>query len=78
VRAAKAYALTWGRKYVLPQDLKEIAHTVLAHRLALVDDYGSYDERAVLAAILAQVPVPKPHPNQGRAGGAAEQDGEAV
>jgi MoxR-like ATPase len=63
VRAAKAYALTGGRQYVLPQDLKEIAHAVLTHRLALTDDYGSYDEQTVLTRILAEVAVPQPRPS---------------
>ncbi len=33
--AAKAHAFLQGRGYVIPQDIKELAHDVLRHRLLL-------------------------------------------
>ena len=35
IRAAKANAMINGRGYVIPEDIKEIAHEVLRHRLIL-------------------------------------------
>ena len=35
IRAAKANAMVNGRGYVIPEDIKEIAHEVLRHRLIL-------------------------------------------
>jgi MoxR-like ATPase len=38
VQAAKAHALVGGRTYVVPEDLRSVAPSVLAHRLVLVAD----------------------------------------
>lgn len=59
-RCAQALALLRGRDYVLPEDVKELAPAVLAHRLVLRPEVrlsaGKTD--AVLEEILAAVPVP--------------------
>jgi MoxR-like ATPase len=61
VRAAKALAVLRGRDYVVPQDLKELAERVLAHRIILSSDARVHGltEGAVLAKLLATVPVPR-------------------
>jgi MoxR-like ATPase len=38
VQAAKAHALVAGRSYVVPEDMRTVAPSVLAHRLVLVAD----------------------------------------
>jgi MoxR-like ATPase len=38
VNAAKAHALVHGRSYVVPEDIRAVAPTVLAHRLVLIAD----------------------------------------
>lgn len=60
VLAAKANALFYGRGYVIPDDIKEIAHEVLRHRIIL-----SYEAEAesitsddVIDEILNKVKVP--------------------
>jgi MoxR-like ATPase len=57
---ARAMAFLNGRGYVTPQDVKDVAHDVLRHRVIL-----SYEAEAeqktpedVIATILSQVPVP--------------------
>ena len=35
IQCAKVLALMSGRAYVLPEDIKEIAHDVMRHRLVL-------------------------------------------
>ncbi len=57
---AKAKAFLDGRGYATPQDVKDVAHRVLRHRIGL-----SYEAEAegrtqddVVAAVLAHVPVP--------------------
>jgi MoxR-like ATPase len=61
ILAGRALALVRGREYALPQDLQEIAHDVLRHRLVLsyeaLGDGVSPD--AVIDRILAAVPVPE-------------------
>lgn len=59
-QASKAHALLAGRYFVTPQDLKDIAHAVLRHRLRL-----SYEAEAenlttddVITRILESLPVP--------------------
>jgi MoxR-like ATPase len=60
LRAAKALALLEGRGYVLPEDVKALAGSVLPHRLILTPDArarGSRAEEVVLSALDA-VAVP--------------------
>ena len=58
--AAKAAAFLHGRGYVVPQDVKDLAHDVLRHRILL-----SYEAEAeeitseeIIGAILDRIPVP--------------------
>ena len=58
--AAKAAAFLHGRGYVVPQDVKDLAHDVLRHRILL-----SYEAEAeeitseeIVGAILDRIPVP--------------------
>ena len=58
--AAKAAAFLQGRGYVVPQDVKDLAHDVLRHRILL-----SYEAEAeeitseeIVGVILDRVPVP--------------------
>lgn len=58
--AARANALLRGRDYATPQDVKEVAHDVLRHRLLLT--YEAEAENltpdCVIDRLLAEVPVP--------------------
>ncbi|MEU7527661.1 MoxR family ATPase [Saccharothrix sp. NPDC042600] len=38
IRAAQALAATYGRDYVVPDDVKDVAHPVMCHRLVLTPD----------------------------------------
>ena len=58
--AAKALAFMRQRSYVSPQDVKDLAHDILRHRILL-----SYEAEAanitsdnIITGILAKVPVP--------------------
>lgn len=59
-KAAQALAGLRGRRYVIPEDLKELAGPVLAHRLVLKPEarMRGLDARQVVAQVLARVPVP--------------------
>ena len=59
-KAAKATAFLAGRDYVLPDDVRTMAESVLAHRLILSPKGKSRhgDSRSVVAGILNAVPVP--------------------
>ena len=59
-RAARALAASFGRNYVMPDDVKRVLPAVLEHRLMLAPDaqlrgVSAYD---VVRSILASVPVP--------------------
>ena len=60
ILAGRALALVRGREYVLPQDVREIAHDVLRHRMVLsyeaLGDNVSPDD--ILDRILAVIPMP--------------------
>jgi MoxR-like ATPase len=58
--ASRAYATLVGRDYVTPDDIKRIAHPVLAHRLVLTPDamVNNVEKSQVVDAVLESVPVP--------------------
>jgi len=58
-RAARAFALIRGRDYVVPEDLKELAVPVLAHRIIPAHSVNQQASgRAVLEELLHTVPLP--------------------
>ena len=59
-RAARALAASIGRSYVVPDDVKLLAPSVLEHRLMLSSEAITRGVSAadVLASILESVPVP--------------------
>jgi MoxR-like ATPase len=65
MRAAQALAALRGRDYVLPDDVKQLAVPVLAHRLVLNEEERLRGKTAeeFLEAILRQAPVPAPRPD---------------
>ncbi|WP_374202768.1 AAA family ATPase [Amycolatopsis sp. GM8] len=60
VRAAQAVAATHGRAFVTPDDVKEVAHPVLEHRLILTSDAELNQRRPadVVDEVLAATPAP--------------------
>ncbi|MGB2758301.1 MAG: AAA family ATPase [Acidimicrobiia bacterium] len=58
-RAARAQAALAGRNFVLPDDVKELAVPVLAHRILM--EYGtSMSPIEVINSVILQVPTPHP------------------
>jgi MoxR-like ATPase len=59
-RASRALAASYGRDYVVPDDLKGMARPVLQHRLTLTPEarLGSVEANDVLDDVLRSVPVP--------------------
>jgi MoxR-like ATPase len=62
-RAAQAAALAAGREFVVPDDLKELASSALAHRLVLAQTHESLgrsrtESERVIAEIVSRVAVP--------------------
>ena len=60
VRVAKARALFEGREYVLPDDVKAVAHPVLGHRLIVAPEARATGTSAAdtIGDALARTPVP--------------------
>ena len=56
LRAAQGYALVQGRTYVVPEDVEEIAHYVLCHRL--IGEFDDAQKTAAVTGILNQIEVP--------------------
>jgi MoxR-like ATPase len=58
--AARALALIAGREYVIPEDVKRLAHRVLRHRVVLTfeADALEIESEKVIDAIIAAVPTP--------------------
>lgn len=65
LRASQAFALTDGRRFCLPDDVKALAIPALAHRVLLqsrwdpVRTSGHDDAEAVIRAVVAEIPVPR-------------------
>jgi MoxR-like ATPase len=61
VRAAKARAAIKGRDYVLPDDVRTLAQSVLAHRLlpSVEAAMSGRSTTAILDAVIEAVPVPE-------------------
>ena len=61
VLAARALALLRGRRYVLPQDVRELAKDVLRHRLVLSYEAlaEGVDAERILDRVLETVPMPQ-------------------
>jgi MoxR-like ATPase len=60
VLAARAFALMRRRDYVVPEDVKAVARSVLSHRITVKPELWMTDVtgRRVVDAVLAQVPTP--------------------
>ncbi|WP_051137889.1 AAA family ATPase [Leucobacter chironomi] len=61
VRMASAWALVSGRPYITPDDVRELAIPVLAHRLVLEPEaeFEGVTAEAVIGRILIDTPVPQ-------------------
>jgi MoxR-like ATPase len=59
IHCAKVLALMAGRAYVLPEDIKEIAHEVMRHRLVLSFEALASEVTAdeIITKILHTVPI---------------------
>jgi MoxR-like ATPase len=64
--AGRALALLRGRDYVLPEDVRDLAHDVMAHRLVLSFDAlaDGVAPREIVDRVLAAVPLPVIAPQQ--------------
>ncbi|WP_433260568.1 AAA family ATPase [Actinosynnema sp. CS-041913] len=60
IRAAQGIAATYGRDFVTVDDIKQVAHPVLDHRLILTPDAELRQRTAedVVTDLLAKIPVP--------------------
>ena len=58
--AARANAMLHGRAYATPQDVKEVAHDVLRHRIILTYEAEAEEltSEAIITKILGELPVP--------------------
>lgn len=58
VDAAKAAAFLQGRGYVVPEDVRDVAPVVCAHRLIFRPEQEGVDKEQILAKILKEIPLP--------------------
>jgi len=60
LHAARALALLAGRAYVIPEDVKALAHRVLRHRVVLTFEADALDisSERVIDAVVASIPAP--------------------
>ena len=56
LRMAQGYALVQGREYVVPEDIKEVAHCVLCHRL--IGEFDEVQRAAHVTNLLNSVELP--------------------
>ena len=60
IRAAKTWAIMDGRTYVTPDDIRELASPVLAHRLIIEPeaDFSGVTAESIIASVVADVTPP--------------------
>ncbi len=60
VLAARGFAVVRGRDYVVPEDVKAVARSVLAHRITVKPELWmtAASGRTVVDSVLAEVPTP--------------------
>ncbi|MBI5074562.1 MAG: MoxR family ATPase [Nitrospirae bacterium] len=58
LRAAKAHAYYTGRDFIVPDDIKRLAPSVLGHRLILKTRRGIFDAEDVVRDMVESIPVP--------------------
>jgi MoxR-like ATPase len=60
VLAARAWAVIRGRDYVIPEDVKAVARSVMAHRITVKPELWMTQAsgRRVVDAVLGTVPTP--------------------
>lgn len=58
LKAAKAHAYYEGREYIVPEDIKDLASTVLGHRLILKARTSMSDAELIIKEIAERIPVP--------------------
>ena len=60
VLTARAFAVLRGRDYVIPEDVKAVARTVLSHRVTVRPELWMTQTtgRSIVDAVLVQVPTP--------------------
>ncbi len=60
IRAAKTFALSKGRQYVIPDDIKDLMHPVFDHRVILASEaeFQGVETGAVISEIVNSIPVP--------------------
>lgn len=56
LHASQGYALVQGRDYVVPEDIKEVAHDVLCHRL--IGEFDDIQKSTVVTGILNSIELP--------------------
>lgn len=56
LRVSQGYALVQGRDYVVPEDIKEVAHCVMCHRL--IGEFDEVQKKVVVTNILNSVELP--------------------
>ncbi|TMR09831.1 MoxR family ATPase [Nonomuraea turkmeniaca] len=78
--AGRGLALMRGRDYVLPEDVRDVAHDVMAHRLVLSFDAlaDGVMPRQIVERVLAAVPLPVIAPQQHEGHPEAPHQQEAV
>ncbi len=61
LRAARVLAAADGREFVVPDDIKELAVPVLAHRIIITPEaqLGGVSQEAIVLDGLESTPVPK-------------------
>ena len=55
---AKADAYFRGRDFVVPENVKELAEHVIAHRVLFKEEYETMDKKEIIRSLLEKIPVP--------------------
>jgi MoxR-like ATPase len=57
VSGARTNAFFHGRDYVIPEDIKELAHYVISHRVIFREEYDSEEKKEIIRSLVEAIPV---------------------
>jgi MoxR-like ATPase len=57
VSGARTNAFFHGRDYVIPEDIKELAHYVIAHRVIFREEYDNEEKKEIIRSLVETIPV---------------------
>lgn len=58
INTAKVNAYFHGRKFVIPEDIKELSEYTIPHRVLFKEEYETLDKKEIIKSLIEKIPTP--------------------